>query len=623
VRFLLSTFVLVTLSACGHSVTDSASNNEEAADQIHLTILGTNDIHGGLEPRVGFDGARAGGMAFLAGAVDAIRTGLKQKLGADANVLLVDAGDQAQGTLLSNFNEGELILRVMQKMGYDAIITGNHDYDFGPRGWLVDQVTPTSDDQNPRGALEHALSLVDIPVVSSSTYLAGSIVDANGAPVAVTSNCTPPPGSAPIAWAAAARPAFLKPSVVKELNGVRVGIIGVDNVLTPTTTTPANVADLCFRDEVDSYLDARAELEGKADVFVAVMHDGDTDKQTDASTVVKNILARGGPGAVQAVIAGHTHFVNNVMVDGVPMIQSGSNGDRFGRIDLVVDKLTHAVDKTKTRVYAGVRMLFDKCDPATPASTDFCSAKDGQVAYEGQVIVPNDGIAQLIAAQRTDLGPIAGRKIGDADGAIVRDRINESPLADALTDALLRLSATRGGGAQPDIAMLNTGGIRDNFRAGAVTYENLFSVFPFNNHAVVVTSMSGDRLLEVLNRSIQSCGAYGSAMQSGLRVTFERDCARAGTTGIDAQARLLSVETAAGEKLLDVASGVTIDPARMFTVATLDFLSAGGDGFDGLRAPQPLDLGILREQMADDLVKAPAHFRATTDGRWTAVAPAK
>jgi 5'-nucleotidase len=559
-------------------------------------------------------------MAFWAGAVDAMRRGLQKKLGDSSRVVLVDAGDQAQGTLLSNFNEGELVLRAMDKIGYDAMITGNHDYDYGPRDWLVDQVTPTSADKNPRGALEHALGQIKIPVVSANTYVAASIVDTKGSVVPVTSSCVPTSGTPTIDWRSAKRPSFLKPFVVKDLGGVRVALIGIDNVGTPLTTVQANVADLCFRDEVEAYVDARKELEGKADVFVAVMHDGDTDVMSDASTVVKNILAKGGADAVHAVIAGHTHFVNNVTVGDVPMIQSGSGLDRFGRIDLIFDKTTKKIDVTKTKVHAGVRLLFDSCDAAPPASADFCEAAGGKVTFEGEPVSPDATIAKMIADERARIAPLARRKLGDADAEITRDRINESPLANALTDQALRMSVGRSG-AHPDIAMLNTGGLRDNFHPGEVLYEHLFGILPFNNHAVVVGPMTGDALLDVLKRSAQSCGAFGSIMQSGLRVRFERDCNRAGKTGLDTAARLLHVETVAGEVLLDVDKGITPNPSRTFSVVTLDFIAAGGDAFGALRSASPLDIGVLRDSVADMLAASPVHFAAATDGRWVATSP--
>src|SRR5262249_34155856 len=160
------------------------------------------------------------------------------------------------------------------------------------------------------------------------------------------------------------------------------------------------------------------------------------------------------------------------------------------------------------------------------ASTDsFCKAGPDGVAYDGEKVVPDPDVVALITDERTRLAPIAGRTLGHADADVTRDRINESPLANALTDELLPLSKGADGGP-PDVAMVNTGGIRDNIRAGAVTYESMFSVLPFNNHAVVVGPMDGARLMGVLTRSIQSCGSYGSVMQSGLVVRFERDCNR-------------------------------------------------------------------------------------------------
>ncbi len=107
-----------------------------SAKPTQITILATNDIHGGIEPNVSKDGTSEGGLAAFSGTVQAIKTGLKSKLGDQVGVLVVDAGDQFQGTLISNYNEGRLVLQTMSQVGYDVAITGNHDYDFGPVGWL-------------------------------------------------------------------------------------------------------------------------------------------------------------------------------------------------------------------------------------------------------------------------------------------------------------------------------------------------------------------------------------------------------------------------------------------------------------------------------------------------------
>ncbi len=145
-----------------------------AVKPTQITILATNDIHRSIEPNLLKDGTIEGGLAAFSGTVKAIKAGLKRKLGDQAGVLVVDAGDQFQGALISNYNEGRLVLRAMSQVGYDVAITGNHDYDFGPVGWLEDEVTPTTVDKDPRGALKAALAYARFPLVSANTFLRSS-----------------------------------------------------------------------------------------------------------------------------------------------------------------------------------------------------------------------------------------------------------------------------------------------------------------------------------------------------------------------------------------------------------------------------------------------------------------
>jgi len=111
-------------------------------------------------------------------------------------------------------------------------------------------------------------------------------------------------------------------------------------------------------------------------------------------------------------------------------------------------------------------------------------------------------------------------------------------------------------------------------------------------------------------------------MQSGLRVRIEKDGSHAGGH-VDPGAKLTHVETLAGKVLLDTAgTSTTAGGDPMLTVATLDFLAAGGSGYDMLKtAPQLNDLGIVREVMKDLLAKAPAIFTPAIDGRWAVKAP--
>jgi 5'-nucleotidase len=430
-----------------------------APQPTQITILATNDIHGGIEPSVSKDGTIEGGLAAFSGTVQAIKAGLKRKLGDQAGVLVVDAGDQFQGTLISNYNEGRLVLQAMSQVGYDVAITGNHDYDFGPVGWLDDEVTPTTVDKDPRGALKAALSYARFPLISANTFLRSSLRDALGNQVQVDQQgCDPivEAGQPPpmIDWSRATIPDFLKPYLIKEVGGVRVAVIGIDNVFTPTTTTSANVSDLCFEREADAYLRVRAQLDGKADVFVLLIHDGNADTH-GLSTLVQALTSSSHPAhgaVVDAVISGHTHFIYNITVAGVPVVQSGANGKAYGRIDLIYDPKLGGIDHSKTKSYAGVDTFLAKC---ANGASDFCAVDSATqaVLYEGAPFRNDDAIVQLIAKERQEIAPIAGQVLGKATAEVTVDRIGESPLADTLTDLLRQISMA-------DVALMNTGGIR-------------------------------------------------------------------------------------------------------------------------------------------------------------------
>jgi 5'-nucleotidase len=592
------------------------------AKPTQITILATNDIHGGIEPNVLKDGTIEGGLAAFSGTVQAIKAGLKRKFGDQAGVLVVDAGDQFQGTLISNYNEGRLVLEAMSQVGYDVAITGNHDYDFGPVGWLEDQVTPTTVDKDPRGALKAALAYARFPLISANTFLRASLRDALGNQIQVDpQGCDPlaAAGQPPpvIDWSRAMSPEFLKPYLIKEIGGVRVAVIGIDNVTTPTTTTPANVSDLCFEREADAYLRIRTELNGKADVFVLLIHDGNAGTQ-GLSTLVKTLTSAPHPAhgaVVDAVVSGHTHYTYNVAVAGVPIIQSGANGKAYGRIDLLYDPKLGGIDPSKTKSYAGVDTFQTKC---ANEAKDFCAvdAASQAVTYEGAAFQNDDAIVQLIAKERQRIAPVAGQVLGKATAEVTTDYIGESALADTLTDLLRQISMA-------DVALMNTGGIRSPLEPGDVTYEEFFRVIPFNNHGVVIGPMKASNLLKALARSAEACGDFGALMQSGLKVEIQKDCSPpSGKIGTDTNAKLTHVETLGGKVLLDVAALPTPGDDPILTVATLDFLAAGGSGYDMLKGvPQIQDLGIIREAMKDFLVKAPATFTAGMDGRWAVRKP--
>lgn len=597
----VSLSVMAALCACqqgnGLRIDQRAGSSEQ-----HLTILATNDIHGAMEAET----KALGGFAFWSGAVKAIRAGLSAQFGSDGDVILVDAGDQFQGTLLSNYSEGLRTLQILQSMGYDAAVPGNHAYDFGPIGWDVDQSTdPTKRLQS----LEKAAEATHFPFLSANTYLKSSLHDSTGKQVQVDSTlCAPIAGSSAIDWSRAQQPSFIRPYRVVERAGIRVALIGIDDPRTQKTTTADNVEDLCFADEYESYVRAHRELESKADVFVLIIHRGNTDREKPVTELVTR-LTSSGQRLVDAVISGHTHYTYHLSVNQVPIVQSGANGISFGRVDLVWDPSQGQVLREKTVMAAGLRLYHDRCPPAA----QFCkTGANKTVFYEGQKVTPDADAQKLIDEARKEVAPLADRVVGYADEEIRRERINESALLNIVTD-LLRFTA------KADVAVLNTGGVRENLKQGPVNYELLFRTIPFSNHALVIGPVSTEKLLEALTYSARTCGSYGALMQSGLKVKIERTCSPGRDSGIDPNARVLEVQTVEGE-LIYRAKPNPVLVKREFNVVSVDFLINQGEGLTAfVGIPVLRDIGILRDALAERLAEKPPHWQNKIDGRWVNV----
>ena len=123
-----------------------------------------------------------GGMALWAGIVKAIRQGIASRAQRRDGVLVLDAGDQFQGTLISNYNEGQLVFAAMDRVGYDAVIP---ETTIMISGLSVGWSDKSPDPSKRREALERLAGQVHFPLLSANTFLKDSIKDKAGNPVQV------------------------------------------------------------------------------------------------------------------------------------------------------------------------------------------------------------------------------------------------------------------------------------------------------------------------------------------------------------------------------------------------------------------------------------------------------
>ncbi len=235
-RLLPCVAAVLALSCAGTS--QQAQVVTPSAPTVTLSIVGTNDLHGGILQR----GDR-GGLTLFGGYVANLRAARARDGGA---VLLLDAGDMFQGTLESNLNEGEIVVAAYNALGYAAAAVGNHDFDFGPVGPAA---TPQAPSDDPRGALKARAAGAAFP------FLAANLIDeATGRPVE---------------WP------NVRPSTVVTAAGLRIGIVGVMTARALAGTIAANTEGLRVAPLAETIAAAAKQLRADgASIVVVTSHAG-------------------------------------------------------------------------------------------------------------------------------------------------------------------------------------------------------------------------------------------------------------------------------------------------------------------------------------------------------------
>ncbi len=220
-----------------------------SAREVPITIIHTCDLHGNILPTESYEGkTNVGGIARCATVIRQIRAQEK-------NVLLVDAGDTMQGTPVSFLNDGQVMVKCLNQLHYDSWTWGNHEFDWG------------------LGKLAACAELAKVPIVVANMQEAGSGGNTNSQ--RITSRA--------------------KPYVVREIDGVKVGIIGLDTPDIQSWSRPQLFAGLEFKDSVETLrrVIPQARAEG-AQVLVLVCHQGYREAGDDHANQI-NAIARNFP----------------------------------------------------------------------------------------------------------------------------------------------------------------------------------------------------------------------------------------------------------------------------------------------------------------------------------------
>ncbi len=463
----------------------SAPPTDKTRRTITISVVGTNDLHGGVAARDG-----KGGLARFAGFLANLRRARSADGGA---VLLVDAGDMFQGSLESDLNEGAAVVRAYNALDYDAAAIGNHDFDYGPVG---EAAVPRSAAEDPFGTLKARAAEARFP------FLAANILDAAT--------------GEPLSWP------NVRPTTIVEKAGVKIGIVGVSTEVTLRTTMAANVRTLVVAPLVETIASAAVALRRDgARVVVVAAHAGGLCRETkdpDDLTSCRpdeEIMAvtRALPaGLVDAIVAGHRHEAMAHRVNGIPIVEAHSGGRFFSRVDLTFDP-------------GAGRVTASRPDPP-------CEIAAG--TYEGAAVVSDAGIERLLAPdierarrrREERLGPVL-------EAPFVRAYDVESAEGNLVTDLML-LARPRA-----QIAVTNGGGLRADLPEGALTYGALYDAQPFDNRIALV-EMTGRQLGEAMAASLGGSGGILSIAGTWVRARCEAG-ALAVTTRFSDDQRLVVV----------------------------------------------------------------------------------
>src|SRR4051812_11807108 len=284
-----SSCLLALLLACAAPKTRADVPKSAAAKR--LVVVGINDVHGALlavhAPKWAGGSGELGGADWFAGYLAAIRAEADAR--GDA-VVVLDGGDEFQGTLISNEFQGRSVTEVFNAIGVTAGAVGNHEFDFG---------IPV---------LKERMAQARYPILAANIFLKGT----------------------------RQRPDWAKPSALIEVKGIRIGIVGLATSETATVTNPLNVTELeCADGGAIAAQEADALRARGATVVLLAAHAGPLPPSREIVHVAEAVQ-----GKIDAIVSGHNHTVIGhppLVVSGIPIVQAGAKLQRFSVIELSLD----------------------------------------------------------------------------------------------------------------------------------------------------------------------------------------------------------------------------------------------------------------------------------------------
>lgn len=515
--------LLLAVTGCGAQQTEETPT-EQPAEEVQepqgpqdVLILFTSDVHCGVGQNFGYVGLKA-----IKDAAEA----------SGKHVLLVDDGDSIQGEPLGTTTRGEANIKLMNAVGYDVAIPGNHEFDYGMDRFL------------------ELAEMAEFPYISCNFNKDGQLV--------------------------------FDPYIIKEAGEMKIAFVGVTTPQTLTSSTPRY-----FQDENGNYVYGFMQDDSGEALYDAVQKAVDDARAAGAQYVIAmchlgneeecrpwtydDVISH--TSGIDVLLDGHSHDYDKVTMknkDGEDVIRQAC-GTKLAAIGYVTIAAEDGAVDTGLYNY----------NNSVSAPELFGLENSMTAEVENATGELNAKLAEVVAHTDFDLLINDPTAVDDNGKPIRIVRRSETNLGDLCADAYIDQSGA-------DIAFVNGGGIRITIGAGDITMNDILKVHPYGNMLTVI-EVTGQQVLDALEWGSRAVpGESGGFLQvSGLSYEIHTYIDSPCTadehglfTGIQGERRVKNV----------MVGGEPLDPNKVYTLASHDYMLLNhGDGytmFDGCKVLQ-------------------------------------
>jgi len=488
---------------------------EESSDDI--IILHLNDVHCGVNDNIGYDG-------FLL-----YREELSKKY---KNIITVDVGDHIQGGTLGSISEGSAIIDIMNKVGFDVAILGNHEFDYG-----IDQLSKLDENITSKYVSANFCYKKN----KTSIFNPYKIIEKGGKKIAFIGVLTPLTFSK----------TYL--STLRDSNGEAIYDFLTDN----------NTQELY--DRIQENVN-KARKDDGADYVIILTHIGMDIEQYTSNELLSKLEN------VDGVLDGHTHLIYNTTSKDknnkdIHISQTGTKLQSIGK--LIIKK-----DGTLAS-----EIIQEIPEPSNTTGAIKLTRGKKEVWVNKDM---NNYINDIFGKYEEELNELYGnseydlviRPEGTTDSHFIYCRYQECTVGNLLADAFKAAGNSDG-------AFVNGGAVRSSLNKGNLTRSQIMAIAPFFNN-LYVKEISGQGILDALEFGVSKYPSASGGFPQVSGISFDIDTSLNSTVETDSQGLFLNI--AAGKRRVSNVkiNGEDIDPNKYYTVSMSDYVGNGGDGYSML-----------------------------------------